>query len=114
MQILQLLLYLILFPLIAALFILIGRRDSGRNMIVQISAIVIGIVSLLLLILGYDKGTLIYSIAAEPVSLVMFLIEVILAAFILYLGIKYRKSLVIILILVQTGLLIWFETSLAG
>ncbi len=114
MQILQLLLYLILFPLIAALFILIGRRDSGRNMIVQISAIVIGIVSLVLLVLGYDKGTLIYSIASEPVSQIMFFIEMILAAFILYLGIKYRKSMTVVLILLQAGLLFWFETSMAG
>ena len=114
MQILQLLLYLILFPLIAALFILIGRRDSGRNLIVQISAIVIGIVSLALLVLGFDKGTLIYSIASEPASQVMFFIEIILAAFILYLGIKHRKSLSVVLILVQSGLLFWFETSMAG
>jgi ech hydrogenase subunit A len=113
-QILQLLLYLILFPLIAALFVFIGRRDSGRNMIVQISAIAIGIVSLVLLVLGFDKGTLIYSIAAEPVSQVMFFIEMILAAFILYLGIKYRKSLTVLLIVLQAGLLIWFETSMAG
>ena len=114
MQILQLLLYLILFPLIAALFILIVRRDSGRNMIVQISAIVIGIVSVVLLVLGWDKGTLIYSFASEPVSQIMFFIEIILAAFILYLGIKHRKSLTVVLILLQAMLLIWFETSMAG
>ncbi len=114
MQILQLLLYLILFPLIAALFIFIGRRDSGRNMIVQLSAIAIGIVSLALLVLGYDKGTLIYSIASEPVSQIMFFIEMILAAFILYLGLKHRKSLTVVLILLQAGLLFWFETSMAG
>ena len=114
MQILQLLLYLILFPLIAALFIFIGRRDSGRNMIVQFSAIVIIIVSLVLLVLGFDKGTLIYSFASEPVSQVMFFIEMILAAFILYLGIKYRKSLTVVLIVLQAGLLLWFETSMTG
>ena len=114
MQILQLLLYLILFPLIAALFIFIGRRDSGRNMIVQFSAIVIIIVSLVLLVLGFDKGVLIYSFASEPVSQVMFFIEMILAAFILYLGIKYRKSLTVVLIVLQAGLLLWFETSMTG
>jgi len=113
-QILQILLYLILFPLIAALFILIGRRDYGRDMIVKISAIVIGIITLALLVLGWDKGTLIYSIASEPVSQIMFIIEIILAVAIVYLGIKYRKSLTIFLVLLQAGLLIWFETSMAG
>ena len=114
MQILDLLLCLILVPLIAALFLLVVRRDSWRALIVQLSAVAIGIVSLVLLILGFDKGTLLYSVASEPVSQVMFFIEMILAVFILYLGIKHRKSLTIILILLQAGLLIWFEMSLAG
>ena len=114
MQILNLLLYLILFPLIAAIFLLIERRDSGRNLIVQLSAIAIGIVCLVLLVLGYDKGTLIYSVASEPASQIMLFIEMILAAFILYLGIKYRKWLVVVIILLQVGLGFWFETSLAS
>ena len=114
MQILNLLLYLILFPLIAAIFLLVERRDFGRNLIVQLSAIAIGIVCLVLLVLGYDKGTLIYSMASEPVSQIMLFIEIILAAFILYLGIKHRKSLVVIIILLQVALGFWFETSLAS
>jgi ech hydrogenase subunit A len=113
-QILQLLLFLILFPLIAAFFLFIVRKDVERSWIVQLSAIVIGIVSLLVLVLGFDKGTLIYTVASEPVSRIMFFIEIILAAFILYLGVKHRKSLTAVLILLQAGLLIWFETSLAG
>jgi ech hydrogenase subunit A len=108
------LLYLILFPLVAALFVLVGRRDYVRDMIVKISAIVIGIVTLALLVFGFDKGSLIYSIASEPVSQIMFVIEILLAAVILYLGIKHRKSLTVILIVVQAGLLVWFETSMAG
>ncbi len=114
MQILDLLLYLILFPLIAALFLLVERRDSGRALIVQLSAVVIGIVSLVLLFLGFNRDTLLFTVGSEQVSQVMFLIEMILAVFILYLGIKYRKSLTVVLILLQAGLLIWFETSLAG
>lgn len=114
MQILQLLLFLILFPLIPAFFLFIVRKEVGRSWIVQLSAIVIGIVSLLLLVLGFDKGTLIYAVASEPVSQIMFFIEMVLAAFILYLGIKHRKSLTVVLILLQAGLLIWFETSLTG
>jgi ech hydrogenase subunit A len=113
-QILDLLLCLILFPLVAALFLLVVRRDLGRSLIVQFAAVAIGIVSLVLLILGFDKGTLIYSVASEPVSLVMFIIEIILAVFILYLGIKFRKSLTVLLILLQAGMLVWFEMSLAG
>ena len=113
-QVLNLLVYLILFPLIAALFLLVDRRGFARTMIVRLSAIAIGIVSLVLLALGFDKGTLLYAVSSEPVSQVMFFIEMILAVFILYLGIRYRKSLTVVLILLQAGLLVWFETSLAG
>jgi ech hydrogenase subunit A len=113
-QILDILLYLILFPLIAALFLLFERRDSSRTLIVQLSAVAIGIVSLLLLVLGFDKGSLIYAVGSEPVSQAMFFIEMVLAVFILWLGIRYRKSLAVVLILLQAGLLVWFETSLAG
>jgi ech hydrogenase subunit A len=113
-QILDLLLCLILFPLIAALFLLVVRRDSLRALIVQISAIVIGIVSLALLALGFNKNTLLYTVGPEPVGQIMLIIEVVLAVFVLYLSIKYRKSLTVVLILLQACLLIWFETSLAG
>lgn len=114
MSILQLLLYLILFPLIAALFLLVGRNDFGRKTIVQISAVVIGIGSLLLLLYGFDKGTLIFSVESEPVSQIMFIIELVLAVYILYLGIRHRKLLTIFLILLQVCLLLYFEVGFSG
>jgi ech hydrogenase subunit A len=93
---------------------LVMRKDSGRKAIIQISAIAIGIVSLLVLLFGYNKGTLIFSINSELVSQIMFFIELVLAAVILYLGIRYRKSLTVILILVQAGLLLFFEIRFSG
>ena len=65
---------------------LVMRKDSGRKTIIQVSAIAIGIVSLLVLLFGYNKGTLIYSFDSELVSQIMFFIELVLAAVILYLG----------------------------
>jgi ech hydrogenase subunit A len=93
---------------------LIGRNDFGRKTIVQISAVVIGIGSLLLLLFGFDKGTLIFSVESEPVSQIMFIIELVLAVYILYLGIRHRKSSTIFLILLQVCLLLYFEMSLSG
>lgn len=112
-QILDLLLYLILFPLIAAIFLLFERRDSSRTLIVQLSAVAIGIVSLVLLVLGFNRDTLLYAVGSEQVGQVIFFLEMLMAVFILYLAVKFKKTLATVLILVQTGLLIWFETSLA-
>ena len=90
------------------------RKDHGRKMIVQVSAVVIGIGSLLLLLFGYDKGTLIFSMDAEPVSQIMFIIEMVLAVYILYLGIRHRKSLTVFLILLQSCLLLYFELGFSA
>jgi ech hydrogenase subunit A len=93
---------------------LVGRKDTERKVIVQVSAVAIGIVSLLVLLFGYDKGTLIFSVDSEPFSQIMFFIELVLAAYILYLGIRHRKSLTVFLILLQACLLLYFELGFSG
>jgi ech hydrogenase subunit A len=109
-QIAQLLLFLILFPLIAAFFLLIAKKDMDRNWIVKISAVMIGAVSIFLLISTYDKGaTLIPMVAADQIGLGMFIIEMLVALFILYLGFRHKKWIVVALILVQSAMMLYFE-----
>jgi len=74
----QLLLFLILFPLIAAFILLIVRNDIGRNWIVKVSAIVIGAVSLFLLVTSFDKGIILYEFPSEPTGIIMFIIEILM------------------------------------
>ncbi len=113
MQVLQLLLFLILFPLITAVFMLVVRKDVERNWIVSLSALGIGAVLVYLLATAFDKGTLFFSIGSEPFGQLMFLIEMIVAVFILYMGIRYKNYLVVGLIVVQSLLMVWFEISYA-
>ena len=87
------------------------RREIDRSWIVRISAVVIGAVLIYLLVAAFDKGSLYYQFDFEWVSQLMFGIEMALALVILYLGIKYRKSFTVLLIVVQAGLLIFFETG---
>ena len=112
MQISQFLVFLILFPLITALFMVLVRRDADRNWIVRISAMVIALITLYLLFVAFDQGSLYFAFGSEQVGQLMFVIELLLAVFIMYLGVKYRKSFTVALILVQAGLLIFFETGL--
>jgi ech hydrogenase subunit A len=88
---------------------LIVRNDPERDWIVKLSALGIGVFTILLLVSLFDKGTLYYSFSAEPVSLLMFLIEMVIAVFILYLGIKYKNYLVVALILLQSAIMVYFE-----
>ncbi len=112
MQISQFLVFLILFPLITALFMVLVRRDADRNWIVRISALVIGLIVLCLLFVAFDQGSLYFAFGSEQVGQLMFVIELLLAVYILYVGIKHRKLFTVVLILLQAGLLIFLETGL--
>ena len=110
MQLAQLLIFLILFPLIAAFFLFLAKKDIERDWIVKLSALAIGIVSVYLLISTYNKGALLVSIIpGEPTGILMFILEMLIAAFILYLGIVHKKWLVVALILVQSVVMLYFE-----
>ena len=115
MQLTQLLLFLILFPLITAFFMLIAKKDLARDWIVKLSALAIGVVSVFLLISTYDKGAMLVSVVpAEQAGLLMFGLEMLIAVFILYLGIKHKKWLVVALILIQSAMMLYFEMFYAN
>jgi ech hydrogenase subunit A len=88
---------------------LLVRREPERNWIVKLSALGIGAVTILLLVTLGDKGTLYYSFAAESTGLLMFFIEMVIAVFILYLGIKYKNYLVVGLVLLLSAMMLYFE-----
>ena len=112
MQLAQLLIFLILFPLIAAFFLFLAKKDVERAWIVKLSALVIAIVSVYLLISTYNKGALLVSIIpAEPTGMLMFILEMLIAVAILYLGIVHKKWLVVALILVQSAMMLYFELA---
>jgi len=107
----QFLLFLILFPLISALFMLAVRRDVERGWIVKLSALALGAVTVLLLVTQFDKGTLYFGFDAEPVNLLMFVLEMVISVIILWFAVRFRNYLVIALTLVETALILWFETA---
>ena len=107
----QFLLFLILFPLISALFMLAVRRDTERDWIVKLSALVIGAVTVLLLVTQIGQGTVYLWFNAEPVSLLMFALEMVISVIILWFAVRFRNYLVIALTLAETVLIIWFESA---
>lgn len=105
------LLFLMVFPFIVALCLLVARKNAVRDMVVKVSAILIGAATLYLLFAYISQGTVFFQVPFELISQLMFFAEIGLAIGILYLGVKYRKMLPVLLILVQTILLVWFEFS---
>ena len=105
------LIFLIGFPVIIALLMLLVK-DKIRNYIVIISALALGIASLYLLISYFNKNTVFFDIPFEPATKIMFIIEILLAVYILYLGIKFKKYFTVALILLQAGLLLFLDLGL--
>jgi len=107
------LLFLIGFPVIIAILMLFVNKDKVRNFIVILSALVLGATSIWLLVTCFNKNTILYAFPFEPASKIMYIIEILLAVYILYLGIKNRKILTVALALIQAGLLVFFESYLS-
>lgn len=105
---------LILLPLVAGVLMLIVRSDRIRSALVVFFSAVIGAMSLGLLTSYLDPARLEAGLNTHLVERLMLLTEVGIGAFLLYLAVRHRRYLVGALVLAQTGLMVWFETKVAG
>jgi len=106
--------FLIIFPTIAAILLLFIANDTLRNAIVKISALVIGAGTLYVFFTYFNSGLELFSVPFEPSSQVMFILELFIALYIIYIGIQCRKYLAVILIIIQSALLIYVESMFVG
>lgn len=104
-------LFLIFFPIIIALILLVSKADKVRDVIVKIAALAIAAVSIVVAVQYFKSGGENFAVNIEAVNYVMMVIEALLAIYIICTGIKHRKYLASIFALIQTPLLIWFELT---
>jgi ech hydrogenase subunit A len=105
------LLFLILFPSVVALILLFFRQATVRNAVVKISALAIGAASVYALVQYGMEGLVLFDTQFQPIGQAMVAIELALALFILYMGVKFRNYLAIVLIVVQSALIIYLEVA---
>jgi ech hydrogenase subunit A len=105
----MLVLTLILVPLAAGLMLLCLKPDLPRKILVSgvTLAICCGSVALALLPTPLNLGELPWS--QHGINLGMFLVEIAMSLFILYVGVRAKKPLIVVLTLAQAGLMVWFE-----
>lgn len=113
MDLLLLLLFLIGFPLLAALVLLVAKADSVRDIVVRISALVIAVGSVYLLIRSLGAAPQFFALHNEWIDKGMMAAEILIAVLITYLGVKYKKYFAIVLTWCQLALMLWFETTYA-
>ena len=104
------LLFLLLFPLLAAVLVASVRNAKLRGIIVRISALLIAAASgyTAWLYLGADTAI---RIEAEWLGYGMLALDTAMACFIIGVSIKHKRVLPILLTLAQTPLLLWFELT---
>lgn len=102
---------LLLFPLIAAILVYVTTSDRVRNHIVRVCSLITAILTLVAGVTFFQKGLILSVPFQEEVDGFMLVVEVAFAAYIIYLGIRYRKYLVCIFALIQSSLLIWFDLT---
>lgn len=105
--------FLILFPFIAAIVLLLIKADNVRSAVVGVAALLIAAVSVWLLVAYATSGTVFFPVSPEPLGELMFLIGMGIAIFILYMGVRYKNNIAIALTLIQSAMLVYFEFGIS-
>jgi ech hydrogenase subunit A len=106
--------FLILFPFVVAVLLLLIRSDQVRSPIVIIGALGTCVASVVLVVQNFGAGTVFLfesGVASEITGYAMMGIEAALAVLIFILGVRYKKPLACILAAIQCPILIWYELS---
>ncbi len=102
---------LILFPLLASVIIFFVRNDNVRNMIVRMGAIITAVLTLAVVFLYFNKGISFTYHNEVVIDYIIALVEVIVAVYVIFAGIKNKKYIVSVFSAIQTPLMLWFEFS---
>ena len=107
----MLVLTLILVPLAAGLMLLCLKPDLPRKILVSgvTLAVCCGSVALALLPTPLNLGDL--PLNQHGINLGMLLVEIAMSLFILYVGVRAKNPLIVVLTLAQAGLMVWFELT---
>ncbi len=108
------LLFLMIFPLIAALALLFIKNNQLRKMVVILSATAIAVISIYLLATGINSQPTYYPLEPGLINLVMLLIEVIIGLYLIYVSAKFGKYPALALVVLQLAAILFYETAYAG
>jgi ech hydrogenase subunit A len=108
----NLLIFLIVFPLcIAGLALVLPLGNALRKTIGVITAIVLSAVPIYLLVTYLDQGPVYFQAESHLVNLFMLGVEVLIAAFIVYISIQAKQYVPVLLVVVQSVIMVTFELT---
>ncbi len=100
---------LVMFPLIAAVLLLIGRTDAVRDVIVVASAVIIAVLSIVLAAQYLGAPTTYFMFESPVIDALVPLISIAICATICAFGIKYKNVFAVVLAIVQLAGSLVFE-----
>ena len=108
------LIFLILFPLfIAGLALVLPLGNAFRRTIGVIANIVLAVVPIYLLVTYLDQGPTYFRVESHVVNMFMLAVEVLIAAFIVYISLRAKQYLPVLLVVVQSLIMVIFEFTVA-
>ncbi len=109
----QIIAFLILFPLIVAALLLLVRGDGLRNVLVGISAAAIAVASILLAVQYQGVPWTGFEFSSQAIDLVACAIGVAISAIVIGFGVKYKNYLAVVLAVIQLAGDLIFEFGFA-
>ncbi|WP_241156596.1 MULTISPECIES: NADH-quinone oxidoreductase subunit L [unclassified Adlercreutzia] len=105
--------FLIVFPLVAALLLMVARQDKARDAIVWASAIIIAVASVALVAMNLGTQTVLFEFSSPVVDTICTLLSCVIVGVILAFAVKYKNVWAGVLGLAQLALSLYFELALA-
>lgn len=104
-------LFLILYPVIVALLLLVLPQLAIRKFIVVASTVILTAASLYLVGQYFNTGAVFFEFGTHTMNLGIFFIEVVLAAIIIFISIKHKQYLAALLMLIGAAMTSWLELT---
>jgi len=109
------LIFLIIFPLfIAGLALIVPLGNALRKIIGVVATVVLSMVPIYLLFTYIDSGPVYFHVESHVVNTLMFVVEILIAAFIVYISLKAKRYLPVALVVIQSIIMIAFEIKSGG
>lgn len=105
------LLMLVLFPLMASLVIFFVKNDGLRNVLGRVFSVIIIALAFVVVFQNFKYGKVVHIKEEQIIDYFMMTVEILLASYIIFAGIKNKKYAVSIFAAIQTPLMVWFELT---
>ena len=102
--------FLIIFPLIAAVLLLIVRNDAGRDAIVWASGIIIAVASVIFVAMNLGAPLVLFELHSVGLDFFCLAVSAVIVAVILYFSFKYKNIWAAILAIIQIVMAVVLET----